>query len=240
MGRICMKHFLFDIDGTLTPSRSVIDPGFKEFFYDFCVDHSVSLVTGSDYPKVLEQLGSGIEQLSVKIFCCNGNDVWFKGAHITENTVFTLDEEAYSWLQQVLEQSDFKHKTSKHFEFRQGMLNFSVLGRAANKEERIAYVTWDNNTNERHKIASKFNALFPKYSASLGGETGLDIYLKDKNKAQVLTWFSKEDKFIFFGDGIFPTGNDYPLAQAIQASKRGLVFSVASWKETYETLYYFK
>ena len=41
-------NFLFDIDGTLTPSRSVIDKDFKIFFLKWMENKSVYLVTGSD------------------------------------------------------------------------------------------------------------------------------------------------------------------------------------------------
>ena len=52
-----MKHYIFDIDGTLTPSRGRIDPEFETFFKSFINKNKVSLVTGSDRPKTLEQIG---------------------------------------------------------------------------------------------------------------------------------------------------------------------------------------
>ena len=49
--------YIFDIDGTLTPSRNIIDKKFKEDFINFCKHHKVWLVTGSDKDKSIEQLG---------------------------------------------------------------------------------------------------------------------------------------------------------------------------------------
>ena len=46
-----MSEFIFDVDGTLTPSRGTIDPEFKEFFMAFAKKNNVYLVTGSDRPK---------------------------------------------------------------------------------------------------------------------------------------------------------------------------------------------
>ena len=43
-----MINYIFDVDGTLTPSRGIIDPTFKEFFIRFCNNNDVTLVTGSD------------------------------------------------------------------------------------------------------------------------------------------------------------------------------------------------
>ena len=31
-----MKHYIFDVDGTLTPSRGKIDEEFSKLFFDFC------------------------------------------------------------------------------------------------------------------------------------------------------------------------------------------------------------
>ena len=43
-----INKFIFDVDGTLTPSRGIIDLNFKMFFNTFCLDNDVYLVTGSD------------------------------------------------------------------------------------------------------------------------------------------------------------------------------------------------
>jgi len=74
-----MRKFLFDVDGTLTPSRKSIDPEFKEFFKTFIQNNKVWLVTGSDYAKTVEQLGTDITESVVTCYNCSGNDVWFKG-----------------------------------------------------------------------------------------------------------------------------------------------------------------
>ena len=51
-------NYLFDVDGTLTPSRGVIDDDFKKWLINFALKHNVVLVTGSDRPKTIEQLGT--------------------------------------------------------------------------------------------------------------------------------------------------------------------------------------
>ena len=50
------NKFIFDVDGTLTPSRGIIDLEFKAFFNTFCLMNDVYLVTGSDKPKTVEQI----------------------------------------------------------------------------------------------------------------------------------------------------------------------------------------
>ena len=53
-----MKKYIFDVDGTLTASRSKIDPEFAEWFEHFATHDACYLVTGSDRKKTLEQIGS--------------------------------------------------------------------------------------------------------------------------------------------------------------------------------------
>ena len=43
-----VDKFIFDVDGTLTPSRREIDMDFAVFFTEFCAENKVYLVTGSD------------------------------------------------------------------------------------------------------------------------------------------------------------------------------------------------
>ncbi len=52
-----MKKFIFDVDGTLTPSRKQIHPGFSAEFLIFCCKFDTYLVTGSDKDKTIEQVG---------------------------------------------------------------------------------------------------------------------------------------------------------------------------------------
>ena len=47
--------FIFDVDGTLTPSRGKIDLEFKTFFDTFCKLNDVYLVTGSDRDKTINK-----------------------------------------------------------------------------------------------------------------------------------------------------------------------------------------
>ena len=51
-----MIKYIFDIDGTLTLSRSRMDKAFANWFEHFATHNAVYLVTGSDRPKTLEQI----------------------------------------------------------------------------------------------------------------------------------------------------------------------------------------
>mgnify|MGYP000686652846 CR=1 FL=1 len=62
------KHFIFDVDGTLTPSRGEIDHDFAVFFSTFCAENNVYLVTGSDRDKTIEQIGEEIYSFLSRLY----------------------------------------------------------------------------------------------------------------------------------------------------------------------------
>ena len=77
-----MIKYVFDVDGTLTPSRGKMDKEFQKFFLNFCNDNDVYLVTGSDYAKTVEQVGNDIVMAVKKVYNCSGSDVYEKGQNI--------------------------------------------------------------------------------------------------------------------------------------------------------------
>src|SRR6056300_963266 len=76
------KKYVFDVDGTLTPSRGRINEDFRLWFTDFCIHNDVYLVTGSDYEKTREQLGDYLLRWPIFVYNCSGSDVWTKGERI--------------------------------------------------------------------------------------------------------------------------------------------------------------
>ena len=229
------NKFIFDVDGTLTPSRGTIDPTFKKFFNEFCCNNLVYLVTGSDKPKTVEQLGEDTYNLAHTVYNCSGNDVWQSNKNIRRNE-WKLPEDAQEWLSEQLSASAFTLRTGLHFEHRPGMCNFSIVGRKADKIERAKYVTWDTEHNERDLIAHNFNLIFTDLEARTGGETGIDIAPKGADKSQILIDFDRtKDTLWFFGDRMDEGGNDYPLAKVVHHTRH-----VLRWQNTWEYLQWFQ
>jgi len=228
------NKFIFDVDGTLTPSRGIIDPDFKAFFNTFCLMNEVYLVTGSDRAKTIEQISEPTYNLCKRVYQCNGNDVYEGGLNVRRHN-WILPEEPHEWLSRQLTESDFPKRTGNHFDHRPGMVNFSIIGRNASKDEREEYVKWDRHHLERVWIADKFNLLYPDLEATIGGETGIDISPKGYDKGQIMRDFWVDDVTYFFGDRCDPDGNDYPLAQKVKHYR-----NVSGWKNTWEYLEIFQ
>ena len=229
--------FIFDVDGTLTPSRGHIDRQFGVWFSQFCETHDVYLVTGSDRPKTIEQIGEYIYSKCKRVYNCGGNDVYEGDLNIRRNT-WQLPKDAEQWLADILNASQFPLRTGLHFEHRPGMVNFSIVGRNANMQERAEYVVWDKKQNERNEIAQEFNYKFSGIEARPGGETGLDIAPAGADKSQILTDFNSTDIIRFYGDRTDQHGNDFPLANALVTGDfpDSQVFQVSGWQHTWELL----
>ena len=195
--------YIFDVDGTLTPSRQQIDFDFLNFLLDFANRNDVYLVTGSDRPKTIEQIGKDLYFACKRVYNCSGSDVYEKDILIYRDE-WSLPSDAEEFLMDELHHSKFPIRTGNHIETRPGGVNFSVLGRGSEViiEERQEYVKWDINTGERRGIAERFKKKFPEIGCQVGGQTGLDISPLGCDKSQILRDFEPQDTIYFYGDKI--------------------------------------
>jgi phosphomannomutase len=220
-------NYVFDVDGTLTPSRGQVDPEFAEWFSQWIESRNVFLVSGSDYTKTIEQLGEDICNGVDVVYSCAGNAVYMQGAMVSKSN-FTITREQRLFLLDLLHNSEYHTRTGQHIEERTGLCNFSVVGRGATVEQRRDYHIYDQITNERFKYAANINAMFPELEATVAGETGIDIYRRGCDKSQIA---DSVTPFVFFGDMIKPGGNDYSIAQLAQE-----YHCVDGWQDTWRIL----
>ena len=227
---------MFDVDGTLTPSRGAIDPDFASWFIDFCDTHNVYLVTGSDKPKTLEQIGQNIYTKCRRVYQCSGNEV-YEGTSLLRTSTIELPDTVYDIFDYWLNASQFPHRSGRHVEERPGLVNFSIVGRGCGRRAREAYVNWDKSVKERETIAKTLtNSLGKDFNFQVAGETGIDITRKGFGKEQVLTDFEESDTIVFIGDKCDVGGNDHDIAQAINAMPNGKYYNVSNWMQTWEIL----
>ena len=229
------NKFIFDVDGTLTPSRGKMDKEFAKFFNRFCSIQDVYLVTGSDRPKTVEQISELTYNLVKRVYQCSGSDV-YEGKISILKSQWKLPHHAETWLKDKLEESDFRIRTGNHIEQRTGMVNFSIVGRNADSIDRGKYVRYEKEYGERSIIADRFNMAFTDLQATVGGDTGIDIAPRGSDKSQILRDFKKTDTIHFYGDAMFDGGNDKPLADALKDRQLGFSHQVTGWQDTWEKL----
>lgn len=217
------RHFIFDVDGTLTLPRQPMTSEFARYFIDFIMKEKVHLISGSDIDKIKEQVPINILTNVESVHACSGNDIYVSCDGKLERYSrlrWSIPKELEERLNQYLELTNFPFKYGNHIEHRVGSCNFSVCGRNATKEDRDYYEKWDSCTNERIYIVERLRVDFPDIQFDIGGQISFDIYPKGRNKSQILEFlrnkygFLSQGSVIFFGDKCYD-GNDHPLVDKI-------------------------
>jgi len=241
------KIYIFDVDGTLTPSRLPMTKEFQKFFKKWIKKNKFYLVTGSDLPKLQEQMDF-LDIEAEGIFTCCGNQFWKPDPHIVNTSAeliyenkFELTSKLKNTLEVMLMSSQYKHRYGNHIEDRGSMVNFSIVGRNCTQEQRDKYFEWDKEKGERKKISTFLKHKFPDLDAVIGGQISIDIYPKGMDKSQVFGIIEQDrlvqpDEYIFIGDRIENGGNDYPLAQLMDDLEGCDWYQTSGWKKTQKIL----
>ena len=141
------KVYIFDVDGTLTPSRRSMTEDFLEFFNGWSKKNTFYLVSGSDLGKMKEQVPDFILERAEGLFTCGGNQLWQEGPTqqwprdwklIYENK-FKPSDALLKYLEDTLDDSNYPVKAGNHIEDRGSMINFSMVGRKCSLQERRDY-----------------------------------------------------------------------------------------------------
>ena len=213
------KHLLlFDIDGTLTKSRLKIQPSMIECLNKARKHFDLAIVGGSDRDKQIDQLGD-ITYLFNYAFSENGT-LSFKGKKEFHRNSFAkfLGEnklkELINFCLQVVIETDIPVKRGTFLEYRNGMLNCSVIGRNCTQEERMQFVEYNKTHDIQNKVAQRIRDKFDKDGVyvSVGGQISVDIFPKGWDKTYCLQFIDKEYEDIhFFGDKVYKGGNDFEI-----------------------------
>jgi len=234
------RIFIFDIDGTLTPSRLRMTEEFAKFFDKWSEKNKYYLVTGSDLDKTKEQLPTAYIDRAEAIFTCCGNQMWRDNESIYDNK-FNPPKDLIEYLERKVLKSEYPNRYGNHIEDRGSMVNFSVVGRDCTQEQREDYFEWDKAMGERNIMCMEIKGTYPGIDAVVGGQISIDIYPRGNDKSQVLNIIEQErlvppSEYIFIGDGIENGGNDYPLAELMDNTEICDWYHTKGWEHTKEIL----
>ncbi len=226
-----MLLLLFDMDGTLTPSRNKITAQVKEQLHFFKSFNFIKLgvVSGSDLVKIQEQLGDDVLEVFDYVCTENGLVTYCEGELTHSNSMVQfLGEKVYQKIVngflKILSTIELDVKRGTFLELRTGMLNVCPIGRSCTQKERDNFEQFDKMFKVRETIVRQMNqylineGLEDILQMSIGGQISIDVFPKGWNKTYCLQHFktSSEEKEAeiqvhFFGDRIFPGGNDYEI-----------------------------
>lgn len=215
---------LFDIDGTLTFPRSLIEPDFEKFLYEKVKPRAtMGIVGGADLEKMFEQMnGQRILKEFDFIFPENGLVQIENGVEVGKESIQRLlgEETLHRFISYALRYvADLKlpFKRGTFLEFRNGMMNICPCGRQCSRSERAIFAAYDKEHNIREKMIADLKREFHDVDLtySIGGQISFDVYPHGWDKTFCLRHVT-QDRFNFkeihfFGDKTEKGGNDYEI-----------------------------
>lgn len=229
------KLIVFDLDGTLAPTKSVMDREMTRLFIHLLEAKKVAVIGGGKYGLFKEQMLSQVKapkELLERLFLfpttANAFYRYGKGwqkvySHeLPKATVKKIIETFY----RVLKEINYKHpkKTyGKVIEDRGTQVTFSALGqdvvKVLGKKGIFMKEDWTRkNTPLKLKIAKLVAGYLPELEVHAAGFTSIDVTKKGIDKAYGLRQIEKQlhvkiKDMVFIGDAIFSGGNDYAVVK---------------------------
>lgn len=212
---------LFDVDGTLTPSRLTVSDNMLAILKQLrqVENLTIGIVGGSDLMKQKEQLGEENLPLFDYVFSENGLYASHMGKLLEKTSIASeMGEDNIKKLvnasMKYMANLDIPVKRGTFIEFRNGMINLCPVGRSCSQEERMESYKYDLEHNIRKNMVTALSEELKDLNLtfSIGGQISIDVFPKGWDKTYCLKFV--EDKFNiihFFGDKTYPGGNDYEI-----------------------------
>jgi len=209
------KIIVFDLDGTLTPSKGIMDSEMSELFSQLLEVKKVAVISGGKMEQfkiqLLSQLLFKVEQLhNLFLFPLNGTCFYkYRG---DKSTLISALKIATSGID-----ISWGNSFGDIIEDRDSQITFSALGQEAPLKNKKV---WDVDRKKRNLIKQRLQELLPKskYEIRIGGTTSIDILRRGRNKAFGVKNIIKDfecnvEEILFIGDALFEEGNDYPVKE---------------------------
>jgi HAD superfamily hydrolase (TIGR01484 family) len=220
------KLIVFDLDGTLAPSKSSLDAEMSSLVRDLLEIIKVAVISGGAWLQFEKQVLSNLPQntrlASLSILPTCGTQFFqytgqWKKLYAEDFTADEKEKIVSSLNNAVLAAGFPVEKTwGETIEDRGSQITYSALGQQAPLEEKVK---WDADFGKRKKIKAMLDTLIPEFSVRLGGATSIDVTKPGIDKAYGIrklrdTLGIPLKEMIYVGDALFPGGNDYPAEQA--------------------------
>lgn len=223
---VAKQLIVFDLDGTLAPSKSALDDEMANHLQNLLGVVRVAIISGGDFPQfqkqVLGRLPAGTNLANLDILPTDGTKFFrYDGAWnklYSEDLTDAQKQTIAAALEKAVAQSGLQPAQSwgERIEDRGTQITYSALGQQAPLE---AKASWDPDFAKRKQIKAILDPMLPDFSISLGGTTSIDVTPPGIDKAYGIRKLRDVLKIpianmLFVGDAIFPGGNDYPALQA--------------------------
>lgn len=219
---------LFDVDGTLTPSRLQIEQPMRDTLNQLKAKGiTLGIVGGSDLPKQEEQLGGKEFIFSTfdYVFSENGLDAYYKGENFHKQKMidFMGEEKFQEFINDCLliqSQITIPKKRGTFIETRNGMVNVCPVGRSCSQVEREEFYEYDKVNKVREMICERLGEKWgDMLKCSIGGQISVDVFPHGWDKRYCLKFVERKyDNIYFFGDKTDLGGNDYEIYNDVRVN----------------------
>ena len=234
----------FDLDDTLAPSKSEIDPRIGELLIALADRVEVAIISGGQLAQFTSQVVDRLPDASAAVLermhllpTC-GTQYY----RLSEDGVVTVykrsltDDQKSRALAAVEGEARrlglWEEQTwGDILEDRGSQITFSALGQQAPLEAKKA---WDPTGEKKEMLRDAVAKLLPELEVRSGGSTSVDITRAGVDKAYGMVRLSEQTgidvtDMLFVGDRLDEGGNDYPVKRLGMPTQ-----AVADWRETAE------
>lgn len=244
--RIPPRLIAFDLDDTLAPSKSAIDPRIGELLIALAERVDVAIISGGQLAQFRAQVVDRLPDAPAEVLShvhllptCGTQYYRLEGSEIVTVYAHALTEDEKSRALRAVEGEARRlglwaeETWGDILEDRGSQITFSALGQRAPLEAKTA---WDPTGSKKNTLREAVAAQLPDLEVRSGGSTSVDITHRGIDKAYGMRQLAEQtgiplDDMLFVGDRLDPDGNDYPvLAMGVTCQ------AVHGWEDTAEFL----
>ena len=235
------KAVIFDLDDTLAPSKSPLDPSMATALVSLLQRLPVCIISGGRFEQfqvqVLDQLTAPEQILSRLHLMPTCGTRYYSRQQGAWSQVYSedLSAEEKTRIIQVLEETSRNLgyweacPWGELIEDRGSQVTYSALGQAAPLGAKAG---WDPDGTKKSLLVAHVTPLLPEFEVRGGGSTSVDVTRKGIDKAYgirklMMQIHAAPAELLFVGDRLDEIGNDYPvLAMGVPC------VPVTSWQDT--------
>ena len=236
----------FDLDDTLAPSKSAIDPRIGDLLVALAERVDVAIISGGQLAQFTSQVVDRLPDASAEALArlhllptCGTQYYRLTPDGIVTVYARALTDDQKSRALAAVEGEARRLQLWESetwgdiLEDRGSQITFSALGQRAPVEAKMA---WDPTGEKKNTLRAAVAGLVPDLEVRSGGSTSVDITERGIDKAYGMRQLSEQtgiplDDMLFVGDRLDPDGNDYPvLAMGVACQ------AVDGWEDTAEFL----
>ena len=201
------KHLFFDMDKTIAPSRQPIHEKMHTLLTE--TPHDITIVSGQLCEKIEWQsnklYAAYLGQNGNHALCEENNELWH--TPLTEKEVAEIKGHIDQLRELLDEQPNEEYNPVEN---RGAQITFSPVGNTAPVELKKSY---DPDASKRLKLLKDAPFESETIMAVIGGSTSIDYVPKKRHKGTNVAKYIEykgwnKDACIYFGDGLYPGGND--------------------------------